>query len=624
MTIIDLSKDTIESAKKRYSYQAQSKDHHRYDYNNNNDDNDNDDIDYHNQQPREIRKSVRALHIMHSHVSREIITDIVTHYCKEHSTQKDDNEIVKNINNDFMSCLENYYRRQLSDIMYNDAGHDRMVIDGDEVVILDHDLMNSNYHHRPSSSSSSKRALMLSPDDYHVLDKYDDDGDDDDDDDCYQQYPRRNSLSSSSAAAAAAMTDYRNSLDTQRRRSSSSSSSNNNNGNDDNDIIFTSISSSKKSGRTPTSSSSSSSRSSHLSLRQGTIFHNRIENEEVEDEGDIVEVVVISACDEILNIFPDADLTHLNALLLTHGQSIQATVQYMLEKGYEKRKRDVVTIPSSSSSSSTTNYSNHHSSSSRHDSNIVTYIPEPLHDYTSNNWITTISYRMESLSELCRNYPFLKVKSIETIFAVEAKYHFYHAMKYIDMSIGGIGSVCTLMMMDDVTTEAVYSSNSSSSSCCCSSSSSSSSSRVNITSSRSRGSSSSSLKGTLNNSSSPKLQQQQMLVLSRIQIMALQNKCKQTSSMVQFKMTPRSYLYELIYNGSIKDEILIGRYGDDDDDDDDYIDCDNSDNDDNNNVDDNGDDDSDDDDNNFDDDSDDDVDDSDDDDDDDNSIHISI
>ena len=96
MTIIDLSKDTIESAKKRYSYQAQSKDHHRYDYNNNNDDNDNDDIDYHNQQPREIRKSVRALHIMHSHISREIITDIVTYYCKEHSTQKDDNEIDNN------------------------------------------------------------------------------------------------------------------------------------------------------------------------------------------------------------------------------------------------------------------------------------------------------------------------------------------------------------------------------------------------------------------------------------------------------------------------------------------------------------------------------------------------
>jgi len=149
MTIIDLSKDTIESAKKRYSYQAQSKDHHRYDYNNNNDDNDNDDIDYHNQQPREIRKSVRALHIMHSHISREIITDIVTHYCEEHSTQKDDNEIVKNINNNFITYLEDYYRRQLSDIMYNDAaGHDGMVIDGDEVVILDHDLMNS-YHHHP-------------------------------------------------------------------------------------------------------------------------------------------------------------------------------------------------------------------------------------------------------------------------------------------------------------------------------------------------------------------------------------------------------------------------------------------------------------------------------------------
>ena len=138
------------------------------------------------------------------------------------------------------------------------------------------------------------------------------------------------------------------------------------------------------------------------------------------DKPSIVEV--LSPLQEVLKVFPAAKKQYITSLLNKYNQSLEQVVQDMLEHGYEKETTIIPTTNTINNNHNNTNTTN----STMHTSK----------DFTSNtSWETSFEYRRNALVELNLNFPYIGIKSLQSIFAYH-KSHFYHALKYLEDLLG--------------------------------------------------------------------------------------------------------------------------------------------------------------------------------------------
>lgn len=106
---------------------------------------------------------------------------------------------------------------------------------------------------------------------------------------------------------------------------------------------------------------------------------------------------ILTPQEEILIIFPNADIPHVNGLLVQYMSSVPLVVQDMIEKGYPKHKRESLSSSSSSSSSSSAR------------------VPK---DFASTSWDTSPDYRDCAILVLCNLFPFIRKESMHRHFAM--------------------------------------------------------------------------------------------------------------------------------------------------------------------------------------------------------------
>lgn len=123
---------------------------------------------------------------------------------------------------------------------------------------------------------------------------------------------------------------------------------------------------------------------------------------------DLVEIVTPE--NEILAVFPDADLKDVERLLNLYQNEVQLVVQHMIEKGYTKAERPPEVSTSSSSQ-------------------------QVDRDFTSSSWETSAQYQADALVELTNNFPCIRNDTLTKLFRKE-KQHYYHTLKFLEEVTG--------------------------------------------------------------------------------------------------------------------------------------------------------------------------------------------